>query len=252
MKIRMFGSRETPTFLFFYGACTHWSWYRPAIDLLAKSYCVIVPEYDGYAFDDTDFESIESTVDNVVEYLQDNGINKLDFAYGLSMGGAMLTYLLTRNTMVIEKATIDAGMTPYRFSLPVRKLIAIKDLLSILLLRSNLSFIKLAFPPNRWIFPEDDAAESYREMKAFLKSLSCKTIWHTFESANYYKVQPVESSATVAYWYGSLEKKARKNDVTFIKSLFADIHVKKIPDLEHGELAMMKPEHFVELIKAEQ
>lgn len=249
MTIKTFGNSEMPTFLFFYGACTHWSWYHPVINLLSENYYVIVPLYDGYAYDKSNFHSVEKTVADVVKFLQDNAVTTLDYAYGLSMGGAMLTHLLSRNIIRIEKAVIDAGMTPYSYVLPIRKLIALKDLLSILLLRSNISFIKLAFPPERWVFPEDDMAESYLEMQEFLKSMSYKTIFHTFESANYYRVQPIETSPSVEYWYGSLEKKARKNDVHFIKSIFKGVAEREIPDLEHGELAMMKPKQFIELLQ---
>lgn len=109
MKIKTYGDKANPAFLFFAGSCTHPSWYLPSVYKLAERCFVVIPEYDGYCDDETHFTSIENTVDGVMAWLKANGIFRLVFAYRFSMGGSMVIYMLAHHLIEINHAVIDGA-----------------------------------------------------------------------------------------------------------------------------------------------
>ena len=58
----------------------------------------ISPEYPG------DFTSVEQTADEITAYLKERGVSRLDAAYGCSLGGACLTWMLA--LVIIEGLTM--------------------------------------------------------------------------------------------------------------------------------------------------
>ena len=93
-----------------------------SVTLLAQDYHVMQVVYDGHGETGEDFVSVEATVDDVTDWLKNHGITELDAAYGCSLGGACLTYLLASGKIPVKRAVIDAGITPYQLPLILRRL----------------------------------------------------------------------------------------------------------------------------------
>ncbi len=186
MEFMVFGNEHNPLFLFYHASCSHWSWYQDAIEKLTEQFFVIVPILDGYNGDySSDFSSVESTATETTAYLLEHGHKEIDFVYGLSMGGGMVLYMLAQNQVSVKNAVVDGGITPYNLPRIATFLIAVRDYLGIKLLRKSPALIKMAFPPDRWLL-STQTEEAYRDMQGFLKTMSNKTIWNTFYSANNY------------------------------------------------------------------
>ena len=103
---------QARTLLFF--PCTAepvWA-FAETIALLSKTLHVLQvvyqPEYPG------DFTSVEQTVDEVVKYLKNREISRLDAAYGCSLGGACLTRFLALGKIPVARVVIDGGSRPIR------------------------------------------------------------------------------------------------------------------------------------------
>lgn len=99
------------------------------------------PEYPG------DFTSVEQTVDDVTAYLKAHGVDRLDAAYGCSLGGACLTRQLALGEMPVGRAIIDGGITPYQFPYPLRKLILARNIMSFNIVAKSRKVLEAAFPP---------------------------------------------------------------------------------------------------------
>ena len=131
MQILEHGQAQERTLLFF--PCTAepvWA-FADTITQLSRKWHVFQVIYDGHQPEyPGDFTSVEQTVDEVISYLENHGISRLDGAYGCSMGGACLTRMLALGKIPISRAIIDGGITPYQLLYPVRKLLLWRDIVS--------------------------------------------------------------------------------------------------------------------------
>lgn len=246
MKVLEYGKSQEKTLLFL--PCTAepaWA-FTDSVTLLAQEYHVMQVVYDGHGETGEDFLSVETTVDEVTDWLRSHGIARLDAAYGCSLGGACLTRLLALGQVPVARAIIDAGITPYQLPLFVRKLICAGDFLGFKLIAKSRKVLEAAYPPQRWTLPGRDPAEEYTALTAYLKSYSNRTILNIFWSANNYALPPESPTAPrlLAYWYGEEEEKARRRNIRFVQQYFPQVQAHRIPKMDHAELVMLYPQEF--------
>lgn len=198
------------------------------------------PEYPG------DFTSVEQTVDDVTAYLKAHGVDRLDAAYGCSLGGACLTRLLALGKMPVGRAIIDGGITPYQFPYPLRKLILARDIMSFNIVAKSRRVLEAAFPPERFTLPGHGPVKEYDAMESYLKTYSARTVRNVFWSGNNYALPdtPAERGTKIAYWYGEDEKRDRRGNIRFIRRYFLQIDLREIPKMAHAELVIVHPEDF--------
>ena len=102
MRVLEYGKEHKKTLLFL--PCTaepEWA-FADSVVLLAQDYHVVQIVYDGHGETGEDFISVETTVDEVTDWLQAHSITRLNAAYGCSLGGACLTRLLALGKILVE------------------------------------------------------------------------------------------------------------------------------------------------------
>ena len=252
MQILEHGQNHPQTLLFF--PCTAepvWA-FEATIALLSQRRHVFQVVFDGHQPEyPGDFTSVEQTVDEVTAYLKNYGIDRLDAAYGCSLGGACLTRLLALDEISVGRAIIDGGITPYQMPYLLRSLHLAVDVLSFKLAANNRKVLETAFPPERFTLPGHDSVKEYDAIAAYLKTYSDRTIRNIFWSANNYVLppKPAETGCRITYWYGDEEKKARRSNIRFIKRYFPHMRIRGIPKMDHAELVMMYPQEFCRYMK---
>ena len=251
MRVLEYGKEHKKTLLFL--PCTaepEWA-FTDSVTLLAQEYHVMQVVYDGHGETGEDFVSVEATVDQVTDWLRSQGISRLDGAYGCSLGGACLTRLLALGEVPVDRAIIDAGITPYQLPLLARGLACLRDCLGFKLVTRSRKVLEAAYPPERWTLPGRDPVQEYDALAAYLRTYSDRTIRGIFWSANNYALppEPAKTDCRMIYWYGDEEKKARHGNIRFIKHYFPHIRTRGIPKMDHAELVMMYPQEFYRYAK---
>ena len=246
MKVLEYGKEHEKTLLFL--PCTaepEWA-FTDAVRELSWDYHVMQIVYDGHGETGEDFVSVETTVEEITDWLQAHGVTCLDAAYGCSLGGACLTRFLALGKIPIGRAIIDAGITPYRMPLLLRHLACLRDCLGFKLVTRSRKMLEAAYPPKRWTLPGRDPVKEYDALTAYLKTYSDKTVRNIFWSANNYTLppKPTETGCRIAYWYGEEEKKARHDNIRFIRDYFPHVQIQSIPKMDHAELVMICPQEF--------
>lgn len=247
MQILEHGQNHPQTLLFF--PCTAepvWA-FEATIALLSQRRHVFQVVFDGHQPEyPGDFTSVEQTVDEVTAYLKNYGIDRLDAAYGCSLGGACLTRLLALDEISVGRAIIDGGITPYQMPYLLRSLHLAVDVLSFKLAANNRKVLEAAFPPERFTLPGHDSVKEYDAIAAYLKTYSDRTIRNIFWSGNNYALPETSAacSTKIAYWYGADEKKDRKYNIRFIRRYFPQIQLREFSNMAHAELVMIHPEEF--------
>ena len=252
MKVCEYGTGHEKTVAMFQCAAEPGWAFIPSAAALARDCRVFLFIADGHDELGTTFVSIEKYAADAAAWLKDKGLHRLDLLYGVSMGGATVIRFLAAQDMPVDKAVIDAGITPYPYPQPVCRLIALKDWAMMMLAARSLTIMKLAAPPERWTPPGEDPEEHYRKVFEFEKNhFSSKTIYNVFWSANNYSLpDPVPAVDTsIEYWYEEEEKKARKNDLAFTRRAFPQTVPKEFRGLAHAELVLMFPDRFREEVR---
>ena len=110
MKVLEYGNEQKKNLLFL--PCTAepaWA-FTDSVKLLAQNYHVMQIVYDGHGETGEDFVSVETTVDEITDWLHAHGITHLEAAYGCSLGGACLTRLLALGRVPVERAVKHRGL----------------------------------------------------------------------------------------------------------------------------------------------
>ena len=110
MHITEYGAEHAQTLLFL--PCTAepvWA-FSAAVTLLARRWHVFQVSYDGHepAYPG-DFLSVEQTVAEITLWLRSRGITRLDAAYGCSLGGSVVSLLVSRQNIHIDHAIIGSS-----------------------------------------------------------------------------------------------------------------------------------------------
>lgn len=247
MKVYEFGAENERVFVMFQCAAEPWWVFKASAEQVAKDFHVFLVIADGHDELGTDFVSIEKNVEDAAAYLISHGVKRVDCLYGVSMGGASAIRFLATQKLPVTRAIIDAGITPYPYPRFICRLIAIRDFLMITLGTQCYSLMKLAAPPERWTPEGEDPEAHYRRIFEFERHhYSARTRYNVFWSTNNYSMpDPVPVVDTeIEYWYGELEKRARRRDVAYACRAFPQTVVKEFPGLEHAELVLMHPKRF--------
>ena len=165
MRTLEYGKEHEKTLLFL--PCTaepEWA-FTDSVGLLSQDYHVMQIVYDGHGETGEDFISVETTVDEVTDWLQARGITHLNAAYGCSLGGACLTRLLALGEISVGRAIIDGGMARYRLPFLVRKLLLARDVQSFKMAANSRKILEAAFPPERFTPAGHDTKKEYDAME---------------------------------------------------------------------------------------
>ena len=249
MVIREYGTENKKHLVFFQGSCEPWEEFRPAAELLAREFHVLLVTPDGHDPEEhNDFISVEKTVDDTARWLREHGIGHLDAMYGLSFGGGMVVRFLTTQDIPVDRAIIDAGTAPYQYPKWICKLIGVRDFLMLKLARSSVKLMEAAFPTDRFARDPKNAAQEYELIRQYLKGYSDKTIWNIFWSANNYEVPGTAPrlATRIQFWVGTDEWGSRYRDLKWTKNYLPQLEIVKIPHMMHGEFVMMHPEEFAQ------
>ena len=246
MNIHEFGKENKKIVLLIHPSVVKWDYFESVIPLLQKNYHLLVPALPGYDFEnDSDFSSVEQIALELNGWIKANGYTEIHAVYGCSMGGSIALMVTLGQMIKIKHCVMDGGITPYQLPWIVTRFIALKDYLMMMIGRTGgVALLEKAFAT------DDYSKEDLQYVVDVLRHCSRKTIWHTFDSCNNYKIpKPIPKVDTqIHYWYADGEEKERKLDIDYMKHKFPQTKFKVLPKLGHAGLVLLKPELFVEMI----
>ncbi len=150
-------------------AAEPWWAFKASAEEMARDYHVYLFIADGHDELGTEFVSLEKYAKDAAEYLRAQGIGHVDAMYGVSMGGAAVIRFLATEDISVEKAIIDAGITPYPYPKWICRLISVKDWITVILGTRSLKIMKAVYPPERWTPKGEDPETHYRALLKFYK-----------------------------------------------------------------------------------
>ena len=245
ITIHEFGKENADILLMYPPLGCRWDIYDFVRPALAKRFHLMIVSYPGLDEKQprTEFTSVEQVVAEVEDILLEKGLRHVKCLFGCSMGGGMVARMISDGRVTADFYIMDGGMTPYELPKIATYFIGIRDYLMMAAAKiMGVKALREVMNPDK--FSEEDA----KYMLDCLKSMSRKTIWRCFYSANNYKLNlPLKKPAgRVIYWYGSEEKKDRAWDIRYMQKHLPWAERMENEGVGHAEFFTLYPERFTE------
>ena len=238
-----FGKENSQVIILLHGGGLSWWNYREVSSLLSAQYHVVIPLLCGHAGSCCSFTTIEETAEKLKKFIEDNYGGKVLAIGGLSLGGQILTQLMSIAPKICQYAVIESALViPMKLT---NLLVGPMSAMSYGLIQkrwfSKIQFQQLHMPADLFEeYYQDTCRISKKDMTAILKSNSSYTL----------KPSLADTSAKVLITVGEKEIPIMKRSADRIHHFLPDSQLHILPGFQHGDLSMHHPEDYVNLLKS--
>ena len=233
MTFHTYGDQESPSLLLIPGLGVSYEIFLPLIDLLKARFHIIAVGIDGFLLgQESTFTSIDDQAGQVIQYVQEKLEGHLDMAYGLSLGGKILSRILEMDRIVIDHAILDAAPL-----LPLPRW-SVDPLRYYQSLNVWTCYHWTGFW--RWVFHSHYFDVLLDECKKVWPSGKGKAVRDGYKDVYTHKLESIQG-ADIHFWYGTKEAFVAKPQVRHLCALHPDTHVEVFPGMNHGQLLVDHP-----------
>lgn len=240
MDFKVFGKEDAPSLLLIPGLGVSYEIFLPLISLLNDKFRIVAVQVDGFTIGTySRFTSIDDQAAQVITYTKTQLDGRLDCAYGLSMGGKILSRVQERHEVTIHHTILDAA--PLR---PLPKWL-VEPLRYYQCLNVWTCYHWTGFW--RWVFHSHYFDVLLDECRKVYPYGGGKAVLDGYKSVYTNKLETIHG-ADIHYWHGTLETFAAKPQVEHLKKIFPDVHIEVFPKMNHGQLLVDQPEEIAKRI----
>lgn len=240
MTFHTFGNRGNQSLLLIPGLGVSYEIFLPLIALLKDKYYIVAVGIDGFLLgEESQFTSVDDQAVQATHYVQENLNSHLDVAYGLSLGGKILSRIMERNEIVIDHAIMDAAPL-----LPLPKWsvnpLRYYQSLNVWTCYHWTGFWKMVFHSHYFGVLLDEC----RKVWPFGKG---KAVRDGYKDVYTHKLEAIQG-ADIHFWYGTKEAFVAKPQARHLLKLCPDAHIEVFPGMNHGQLLVDHPEEIANRI----
>ncbi len=189
MKFYTHGDASKPVILLLPGTCCHYTLFDHVIPYLVDSFFVVVVSYDGFDENEqSEYLSMNDETEKIEKYIKETFNGHIACAYGCSLGGSFVAYLIQRNQIQIDHGIIGSSDMDEASPIPA----FIKGHIMTPFLYSLIHTGKIpSFFTKKLEKIKDSDPERYKQMQAFLQTfmvpslrttVTKKSIYHQYYS----------------------------------------------------------------------
>ncbi|MBP5398565.1 MAG: alpha/beta hydrolase [Bacteroidales bacterium] len=234
MKFRRFGKEGAPTLLLIPGLGVSYELFLPLIGLLEGKFRIIAAEVDGFTPGvQTRFTSVDDQAVQIIRHLKEELGGHLDCAYGLSLGGKILSRILERDEVKIDHAILDAAPLlplPGWLEAPLRHY----QSLNVWTCYHWTGFWRRLFHSHYFDVLLDECVKVYPYGGR-------RAVLDGYKSVYTNKLEAI-SGADIHFWYGSKEAFVARPQAKHLLKLHPAAHIAVFPHMNHGQLLVDHPE----------
>ena len=202
---------------------------------------IVAVEVDGFilgAF--SAFTSIDDQAVQANEYVKERLDGHLDCAYGLSMGGKILSRMLERREVAIDHAVLDAAPL-----LPLPKWL-VGPLRHYQCANVWTCYHWTGFW--KWVFHShyfDVLLDECRKVWPYGKG---KAVRDGYKDVYTHKLESIHG-ADIHYWHGTKEAFVARPQANHLLTLCPEAHIEVFPKMNHGQFLVDHPEEVARRIR---
>jgi pimeloyl-ACP methyl ester carboxylesterase len=243
MDFHIYGEQGKPTFLLLPGLGVSHEIFLPLVELLKGDFYIIAVDNDGFLLGKPSrFTSVDDLAAQSIKYVQENLQGHLEVAYGLSLGGKILSRMMERNEITIDHAIMDgAPLLPLPRWLvePIRYYQAFNVWLCY-----HWTLIK------RWqMYHSHYLDVLLEEVKKVYPSDRSRAVLEGYKSVYTNKLESIQGP-DIHYWHGTKEAFVAKPQAKHLLTLCPDAHVEVFPKMNHGQLVIDHPQEVAKRIRS--
>ncbi|MBR5661844.1 MAG: alpha/beta hydrolase [Bacteroidales bacterium] len=240
MDFEVFAREGAPSLLLIPGLGVSFEIFMPLIEQLKEKFRIIAVQVDGFTLGKhTRFTSVDDQAAQVIEYLKENHNGHLDFAYGLSLGGKILSRVLERDEVTIGHSILDAAPL-----LPLPRWL-VGPLRYYQCLNVWTCYHWTGFW--RWVFHSHYFDVLLDECSKVYPYGGGRAVLDGYKSVYTNKLESIKGD-DIHYWYGTKEAFVAKPQAKHLKNIFPDVQVDVFPKMNHGQLLVDHPDEVANLI----
>ena len=234
MTFSTYGDPGNPGLLLIPGLGVSHEIFLPLIDLLTGRYYIVAVGIDGFLIgEESRYTSVDDQAGKVIRYVKDNLDGHMDVAYGLSLGGKILSRLLERDEIVLDHAILDAAPL---LPLPGWSVDPLRCY-------QSLNVWTCYHWPGFWrrIFRSHYMDVLLDECGKVWPSGKGKAVRDGYKDVYTHKLESIQG-ADIHYWYGTKEAIVARPQAKYLCEIHPDTHVEVFTGMNHGQLLVDKPE----------
>ena len=240
MKFSTFPKCNAPTLLLIPGLGVSHEVFFPLIELLKERFEIITAQVDGFILHEhSSFTSIDDQAVQVIHYLKEHYNGRLDCAYGLSLGGKIVSRVLERNEVKIQHAFLDGAPL---LALP-RWVINPLRYLQCANVWSCYHWPRFW----KWVFHCHYFDVLLDECKKVYPFGGARAVIDGYRSVYTNQLHSIHGQ-NIHYWYGTKEAFVAKAQVKHLLTLFPDVEIEEFSGMNHGQILIDHPEVIAQRI----
>ena len=241
MDFKLLGKEGAPSLMLIPGLGVSYEIFLPLMKLLKDKFQIIAVQVDGFTLGrQTQFTSVDDQAAQAIAFIRERFDGHLDGAYGLSLGGKILSRILERNEIVIDHAFMDAAPL-----LPLPKW-------SVDPLRYYQSWnVWTCYHWTgfwKWVFHSHYFDVLLEECRKVWPSGKGKAVRDGYKDVYTNKLESIHG-ADIHFWYGTKEAFVAKPQAKHLLKLCPEAHVEVFPGMNHGQLLVDHPEEIARRIQ---
>ena len=242
MRFELLGKEGTPSLMLIPGLGVSYEIFLPLVELLKGKFRIIAVQVDGFTLgEQTRFTSVDDQAAQAIAFIRDRFDGHLDGAYGLSLGGKILSRILERDEVAIDHAILDAAPL-----LPLPKWLVgplrYYQSYNVWTCYHWTGFWRRVFHSHYFDVLLDECRKTfpYGGRRAVLDG---------YKSVYTNKLESIHG-ADIHFWYGTKEAFVAKPQMEHLQKLCPELHVAVFPGSNHGQLLVDHPDEVAGRIEA--
>ena len=242
MKFELLGKEGAPSLMLIPGLGVSYEIFLPLVELLKDKFQIIAVQVDGFTLgEQTRFTSVDDQAAQAIAFIRERFDGHLDGAYGLSLGGKILSRMLERDEVTIDHVILDAAPL-----LPLPKWLVgplrYYQSYNVWTCYHWTGFWRRVFHSHYFDVLLDECRKTfpYGGRRAVLDG---------YKSVYTNKLESIHG-ADIHFWYGTKEAFVAKPQVEHLQKIYPALHVEVFPKSNHGQLLVDHPDEVAGRIEA--
>lgn len=241
MRFELLGKEGAPSLMLIPGLGVSYEIFLPLVELLKDKFRIIAVQVDGFTLgEQTRFTSVDDQAAQAIAFIRNRFDGHLNGAYGLSLGGKILSRMLERDEVTIDHAILDAAPL-----LPLPKWLVGP-------LRYYQSYnVWTCYHWTgfwRWVFHSHYFDVLLDECRKTFPYGGRRAVLDGYKSVYTNKLESIHG-ADIHFWYGTKEAFVAKPQVEHLQKICPALHVEVFPKSNHGQLLVDHPDEVAKRIE---